>query len=348
LNRWRGIEVTESNPKSIRLAYADRALITRLSEIEAGAPVPVSSSSQPSLMAQMLEDLKLAPELNVLEVGAGTGYNAALMAHVVGTGSITTLDVDGEVVEKTRRNLECFADRRITVHHADGREKISDDASFDRIIVTAATPDVEPTWLEQLSPRGLMLAPLSLAPGLAFVIRGSVHEDTFHGRLTRAAYFMPLRAEDETGPSEFAKAAPSGDLRTLPAPWAGWFEKRRPRLQWLGFAQAIAFFGFIRGLDVHYRILRNSFPTYGVSQDDALCWYGVHDWHVHGDAGRDLGWELWRGFLDAGGPWPTEFRLRANPYEVPAPRRQTSYFWRGPRCYHRWELIEPRDRPIWI
>jgi protein-L-isoaspartate(D-aspartate) O-methyltransferase len=83
-----------AGPHELEIAYNDRALITHLSPADTPTgqvPVPVSSSSQPSLMAQMLEDLHLTRGARVLEVGAGTGYNAALMAclagHLYGCGS---------------------------------------------------------------------------------------------------------------------------------------------------------------------------------------------------------------------------------------------------------------------
>ena len=67
-----------------------------------------------------------------------------------------------------------------------------------------------------------------------------------------------------------------------------------------------------------------------------------------GEAGRDLGWWLWRAFLDAGGPWPTEFRLRASPRGGLEVGRRESYLRSGPRCQQLWQLIEPRDRLAWI
>src|SRR5262249_53574548 len=79
-NRWREMVAREPDAEQLRVLYSDRALITRLGGTGAGiSQVPISSSTQPSLMAQMLEDLKLEAGLSVLEIGAGTGYNAALL-----------------------------------------------------------------------------------------------------------------------------------------------------------------------------------------------------------------------------------------------------------------------------
>jgi hypothetical protein len=64
---------------------------------------------------------------------------------------------------------------------------------------------------------------------------------------------------------------------------------------------------------------------------------------VTGAAGRDLGRRLWRRFLEWGGPWPTEFRLRAYPPGV-EPEGRPTYVRQGPRCTQVWELIEPRER----
>jgi protein-L-isoaspartate(D-aspartate) O-methyltransferase len=348
-NRWREISTADPNADQLRLVYADRALITRLS---AGAnqetAVPISSSSQPSLMAQMLEDLKVTAGLSILEVGAGTGYNAALLAHLVEPGLVTSVDVDSRVLTEAREHLGLFPERRIYFQHADGREGYAATAPYDRIIVTAATPDLEPAWLEQLTDRGLLLAPLALAPGLAYVVRGCVTDRVFHGRLTRAAYFMPLRGEGERGGTESEQPTPGGDLRVCPAPWAGWFERRRLRGNWLGLSQALAFYAFVRGFTVHYRVTEPGQPMFGISRDDSVCWYGGQEWQVNGESGLDLGCQTWRAFLDAGGPWPTEFRLKASPQEELVSCRRESYARQGPRCRHLWELTEPRDRPPWM
>jgi protein-L-isoaspartate(D-aspartate) O-methyltransferase len=356
---WREIITREPGRDELRIVYSDRALITRLSSPGGNEPpVPISSSSQPSLMAQMLEDLQLRPGMRVLEVGAGTGYNAALLAHVVGPGLVTSVDVDREVLSEAWDHLRNFPERQVEVKHADGRYGYPERAPYDRIMVTAATPDLEPAWLEQLTADGLLLAPLALAPGLAFLVRGTVQEGIFHGRLTRAAYFMALRAEGEPGPVEIEPLPPGGELQSLPAPWAHWFDRRRPRLNWLGFIQSLALFGLLRGLEIHYRAGENGQVSFGVSapERDWLCWYGIQEWHVNNFEGRRLGWTLWRAFLDAGGPWPTEYHFTANPVRDDKPEETAqaqgqapqSYLRRGPNCQHIWQVMEQRERPVWL
>jgi protein-L-isoaspartate(D-aspartate) O-methyltransferase len=104
----------------LRLIYSDTALGTRLVE-QFGARLPASSTSQPSLVADMLELLEVAPGLRVLEVGAGSGYNAALLAELVGDqGLVITVDVAEDVVAQTRQLLTDAGYPGITVLCRDG------------------------------------------------------------------------------------------------------------------------------------------------------------------------------------------------------------------------------------
>ena len=83
-------------------AYRDDAIVTKRDE----AGQPISSSSQPAIMAIMLDQLDLAPGQRVLEIGAGTGYNAALISHMVGpSGQVTSVDIDPELVATAREHL---------------------------------------------------------------------------------------------------------------------------------------------------------------------------------------------------------------------------------------------------
>jgi protein-L-isoaspartate(D-aspartate) O-methyltransferase len=308
--------------------------------------VPISSSSQPSLMAQMLQDLELQPGQRVLEVGTGTGYNAALLAHLVGPGLVTSIDVDRDVLSRAWDHLRAFAERDIRLFHADGRAGLADAAPFDRIMVTAAAFDLEAAWLDQLAEGGRLLAPLVLGPGLEFIASGTVSHGIFEGRLTRAAYFMPLRTEGESG-SGLPNLPPAAtEPEVLSSPWAGWFERRRWRNTWLGFSQALAFLGLMQGLNVHHRALETG-QSFGISDSGGKwCWFGQDEWQVSDTAGRELGSTLWQTFLDLGGPWPTEYRLRACP--AGGLEAGGGFLRQGPNCQQRWQLLELRERSGWL
>lgn len=121
-------------------------------------------SSQPSIMALMLEQLELQPGQRVLEIGAGTGYNAALMGHLVGpNGQVVSIDVDAGVVEEARRHVAASGAGNVTLLCADGALGYAPAAPYDRVILTVASRDIAPSWLEQLSPSGRLLLPLEVA-----------------------------------------------------------------------------------------------------------------------------------------------------------------------------------------
>lgn len=347
--RWREVITREPGPDELRLLYSDRALITHLSPASRGErPVPISSSSQPTLMAQMLEDLQLSPGHTVLEIGAGTGYNAALMAHVVGPERVTSIDVDREVLSEAWDHLRHLPDRQVQLRHADGRHGLPESAPYDRIMVTAATPRLETAWLEQLCLGGRLSAPLTIAPGLAFVIVGSVVDAVFTGRLMRAAYFMPLRAEGESGADD-DEARPAEHMESVPAPWADWLQRRRGRCSWLRLAQSLAFYALLRGLITSYRAGPDDQPLYGISDGTHTCWLGPEHWYVTDPAARQIGDALWRAWLDAGGPWPTEFEV-AIPLD-PACRlgaHENEYVRESEGSRQVWRLIERRERGTWI
>jgi protein-L-isoaspartate O-methyltransferase len=138
-------------PEDLELIYSDTALGTRLVE-RFGARLPASSTSQPSLVANMLELLNLTHSLKVLEVGAGTGYNAALLAELVGEqGLVTSVDVAEDVVAQTRRLLAGAGYPGITVLCRDGFDGVAERAPFDRIVATVGCADVSPHWAAQLA-----------------------------------------------------------------------------------------------------------------------------------------------------------------------------------------------------
>jgi protein-L-isoaspartate(D-aspartate) O-methyltransferase len=141
-------------PATPEKIYSDEALVTRVHD-----GLPSSSSSQPSLMAQMLAALRLRPGHRVLEVGAGTGYNAALIAHVTGA-PVVSVDVQPDVVRDAVEALGRAGAAGVTVLEADGYLGAPGRGPFDRIIATVGVGGVPPAWLDQLAPGGLILAPI--------------------------------------------------------------------------------------------------------------------------------------------------------------------------------------------
>jgi protein-L-isoaspartate(D-aspartate) O-methyltransferase len=140
-------------------AYRDDAIVTKRD----ADGQPTSSSSQPAIMAIMLDQLDLAPGLRVLEIGAGTGYNAALMRHIVGRdGTVVSVDIDSEVAGQARDHLASAGYPDVTVVAADGAAGYPPSAPYDRVIATVGVSDLAPPWLDQLSPDGRIVVPLDV------------------------------------------------------------------------------------------------------------------------------------------------------------------------------------------
>lgn len=138
-------------------AYQDEVIFTRSRN-----GISLSASSAPSIMAEMLELLDLKPGHRVLEVGAGTGYNAALMETIVGPGGhVVTIDIDQGIVHDAVAHLRAaHCGDRITVRCADGGLGWPEAAPYDRIIVTVGAWDMPPAWFKQLADGGRLVVPL--------------------------------------------------------------------------------------------------------------------------------------------------------------------------------------------
>jgi protein-L-isoaspartate(D-aspartate) O-methyltransferase len=140
-------------------AYRDDAIVTRRDD----EGVPISSSSQPTIMAIMLDQLGVASGHRVLEIGAGTGYNAALLGHLVGPGgAVVSVDIDQAIVDGAAAHLAAAGYPRVTVVCRDGADGYAPGAPYDRIIATVGVWDLAPAWLEQLAPGGRIVVPLDL------------------------------------------------------------------------------------------------------------------------------------------------------------------------------------------
>lgn len=192
--------------------YRDEAIPTHRD----AAGVPISSSSQPAAMAIMLEQLDVQPGDRVLEIGAGTGYNAALLARLAGpTGSVVSVDIDEEIVAGARRHLAAAGvpeGAPITLVRGDGGDGYPAGAPYDRIVLTVGAWDVAPAWVEQLGAGGRLLVPLWLRGAqrtVAFAPADGAGNDSPHlaSVSVSSCAFMRLRGSF-AGPEGFVALGP--------------------------------------------------------------------------------------------------------------------------------------------
>jgi methyltransferase of ATP-grasp peptide maturase system len=177
--------------------YLDDTLVTQL-DGKNGTPDPgsrpTSSSTTPGLMALMLEALDIDGGMNVLEVGTGTGYNAALLCERLGADRVTSIDVDPGLVEDSRRRLLSLG-YAPTLSTRDGIAGYPANAPYDRIIATVGMPAVPPSWIEQTRPGGEILVNLYRDLGGGALARLSILGDRAEGNfLPGYGGFMPARS----------------------------------------------------------------------------------------------------------------------------------------------------------
>jgi protein-L-isoaspartate(D-aspartate) O-methyltransferase len=150
----------------IEKVYTDEAIITKQLN-----GVPISSSSQPAIVAIMLEQLSIEEGDRVLEIGAGTGYNAALIDYLVGDrGQVTTIDIDADIVENARQHLLTAGCDRVQVICCDGGFGYPAAAPYDRIILTVGAWDIIPAWQQQLKPNGRLVLPLTITKNVELTV----------------------------------------------------------------------------------------------------------------------------------------------------------------------------------
>jgi protein-L-isoaspartate(D-aspartate) O-methyltransferase len=191
------------------LIYSHQALLTSTGR----DGDPPSSSSAPTLMARMLEALDLRPGMHVLEIGAGTGYNAALITTTTGA-PVVTVDAGASTADGADDSIRRLGlDHRVTVVHGDGYLGEPNHGRYDRIIVTCGVAGLSPHWLDQLTPGGLILAPIAHG-GVHPVLAASHDHGTVCATATLWADFMPaagpLRPVELVGhdPAEHVPSAP--------------------------------------------------------------------------------------------------------------------------------------------
>lgn len=158
-------------------------------------PLPIGQGqtiSAPHMVAIMCDLLDLKEGQKVLEIGTGSGYNAAVMAELVGeSGHIYTVERIKGLVDFAKKNLEKTGYKNVTVVYDDGSGGYPDFGPYDRINVTSAAPDIPQPLVEQLKPEGILAIPVGQFTQELYIVRkdadGNIHKESRGG-----VVFVPL------------------------------------------------------------------------------------------------------------------------------------------------------------
>ncbi|MGW4907363.1 protein-L-isoaspartate O-methyltransferase family protein [Streptomyces sp. NPDC004270] len=198
-------------------ADSDVPIVTQWDDGAHAAAAPgtlsTSSSSMPSVVYSLFQDLDVDEGMRVLDVGTGTGETAGALTHRVGRGGVVTIEVDRAVSVHARERL-CRQGLYPEVVVGDGAAGYAEGAPYDRILATAGVREIPGAWVEQTRVGGIILAPWGTHYGNSdAVVRLEVMGDggTACGGFTRSVEFMKLRAQ--RGPViVHGEHVPSGSL----------------------------------------------------------------------------------------------------------------------------------------
>jgi protein-L-isoaspartate O-methyltransferase len=180
--------------------YRDAPITTQWDDGACTGPgkgkVASCSNSMPTMVFSMLDALGVEDGNRVLEVGTGTGWNAALLCHRVGPENVVTVEVDEASAKEARLRLAAAGFVPLAAEVGDGAKGCPEHAPYDRLIATCSIGRVPHAWIEQTVPGGLIVAPWGPTYGGEGVVRLTVHGDgTASGPFVGSSAFMRLRAQ---------------------------------------------------------------------------------------------------------------------------------------------------------
>ena len=156
-------------------------------------PLPIACGqtiSQPTVVGLMTQALEVTRRCKVLEVGTGSGYQAAILARLA--RRVYTVERHRRLARRTRELFQSLGLHNITVVHGDGSHGLPEQAPFDRIIVTAAAEDPPQILLDQLRPGGIMVLPVGQSNAVQTLIRIAKTENGLDYTDLGEVRFVPL------------------------------------------------------------------------------------------------------------------------------------------------------------
>lgn len=185
---WDLVEAT------LETVYRDEALATQID----ARGMPGSSTSQPSVMAMQLEALALEHGQRVLEIGAGTGYNAALLGAIVGdAGQVISIDIDEGLVEQAKQHLANAKVHNVLALPGDGFAGEATYAPYDRLLTTCSIRSIPHPWFDQLNIGGRLVGNLLTHLASLFICVEKTDIDKLEGGLLDiSAAYMEMHTRD--------------------------------------------------------------------------------------------------------------------------------------------------------
>jgi protein-L-isoaspartate(D-aspartate) O-methyltransferase len=181
------LSAIESVPRRLFLSarYHDQAYANRAVPIECGQTI-----SQPTVVAMMTEALSVTPESRVLEIGTGSGYQAAVLARLA--AHVFTIERYEQLAMLAKERLEVLRIRNVSVRVGDGGDGWPEEAPFDRIMITAAAEEIPPALFAQLAENGVVVAPVGSRHGIQTLKRYERTADGIVEKTLADVRFVPL------------------------------------------------------------------------------------------------------------------------------------------------------------
>ncbi|MFI8816340.1 MULTISPECIES: methyltransferase domain-containing protein [unclassified Streptomyces] len=182
-----------------RAVYSDTSLTTQWDDGNHAGPdrgtIPTCSNSQPVMVFSMLAALNVHPGSKVLEVGTGTGWNAALLSDRLGSENVTTIEFDRENAATARARLDAAGYSPVSIV-GDGSQGWPAGAPYDHVLITASLREIPADIIRQTRPGGIIVSPYATEYGGEAVVRLTVQEDgSAFGPFVGSSAFMRLRQQ---------------------------------------------------------------------------------------------------------------------------------------------------------
>ena len=178
---------------TLKDAYADHAI-----SIKGAGTETLASISQPSMLARMLDLARVRPGDRILEIGTGSGYNAALLAQLTGPGGlVVTIEIEADLVQRARAALAGCGYENVRIELGNGYDGAPSWAPYDCIIVSARANDIAPAWWDQLRDGGRVVVPLDVGIAGEYAVGFERVGSELHSVGIVNCLFLPLRGGEQ-------------------------------------------------------------------------------------------------------------------------------------------------------